>query len=49
MGFVGVLLYARCDGTCDPHEARLCAGSSDLKMSVCGGGTKPVSDKERRG
>ena len=33
----------------DPQEALPCTGSSDLKMSVCGGGVNVGLDDEREG
>jgi hypothetical protein len=36
-------------GASDPHEALPCIGSSDVKMSVCGGGAYVVLVDEREG
>lgn len=36
-------------GVRGPQEALWCAGSSEVKISVCGGGWKVVSGEERAG
>lgn len=40
-------LYVLATGAAELHEARLCAGSSDVKMLVAGGGVKVVPAEER--
>lgn len=42
-------LYVLGTGVAELHEARLCAGSSDVKMLVCGGGVKVASGDDREG